>query len=79
MADHIPIPINVFFPPPDTLFREAKDTTEVLWEVPLEIEGECPLLHVRTDLAKNHSAGRRRDEPLLLPPSQASLEYFDVG
>ena len=75
--DHIPIPIKFFFSPPDTLLREAKDMADVLWEVALEIEGERPLPHVQIDIAKNHSAGRRRDEPLLLLLSQAPLEFSD--
>ena len=64
---------------PDTLFREAKDMAEVLWEVSLEIEGECPLLHVQADLLKDHSAGRRRDKPFLLLLSWALLGCSDVG
>ena len=77
--DHIPIPMNMLFPPPDTLFREAKDMAEVLWEVSLEIEGECPLLHVQADLLKDHLAGRRRDKPFLLLLSWALLGCSDVG
>ena len=45
----------MFFPPPETLFREPKDVVRVLWKVSLKIEGERPLLHVRADFSENHS------------------------
>ena len=44
--------------PPQAPSGKPKDTAKVLWKVPLRVEDKRSLLHILTDLLKDHVGGR---------------------
>lgn len=55
--------------PPETPFREPKDVAaKVIWEIPLEVEGERPLLHVCINLSEDVLGWWEMDKHFVLLP-----------